>query len=425
MDGSVEMRHIVRGVSEPALCNSAACSKMAGADVPRILFSIYEDLTRAAGSTIHVRQLAAALKDRGHDVYTVSPLLGRGGALLTTPTRLYPLPRSRVMRVLAQPIFCAAVLDRACGSFKPDRIVFWNYHVSPAELWAARRHGVPCLSYMNGYIGEEHGERRGFVERLGRRWVEWTYRAAAPRFRIILTVTPELRSILCERYGLDSSRIHILRNAVDTAQFRPGVSPDAAENTPLAGTERTVGFIGTFHPWHGLEYLVEAVPQILKEEPFTRFLLVGDGQERVTLEERVHALGVGHAVKFTGMVPFETVPEHIRACDVCIVFFKPVRRNPGDPIKLYEYLASGKPVVTDATPGYGDVVRAAGAGVVVDPRNPSELAGAVVDLLRRPDLRREMGESGRNFVMQGHTWAHRAEELGKYLFDATPLAPSQ
>jgi glycosyltransferase involved in cell wall biosynthesis len=80
-------------------------------------------------------------------------------------------------------------------------------------------------------------------------------------------------------------------------------------------------------------------------------------------------------------------------------------------MKLWEYLACGRPVVATAGPGYGDTVEAMGTGLAAKPDDPQDLARQMLRLLVDRDLRRQMGERGRAAVLESHTWAARAAEL--------------
>jgi len=84
-------------------------------------------------------------------------------------------------------------------------------------------------------------------------------------------------------------------------------------------------------------------------------------------------------------------------------------------MKLWEYLACGRPVITTAGPGYGETVEEIGCGLAAEPENARDLARQLIRLLEDPDARRKMGERGRTAVIQAHTWGARAKELEQVL----------
>jgi glycosyltransferase involved in cell wall biosynthesis len=160
-----------------------------------------------------------------------------------------------------------------------------------------------------------------------------------------------------------------------------------------------------------MDLLIDAVPEVLQKVATARFLLVGDGPDREALEARVRSRNLAQAVRFPGRAGFEAVPTWIGACDVCVVLHRPLRSYPGDSMKLWEYLACGRPVVASAGPGYGQAVEAFGAGLSAGLESPHEIAAALVRLLTDPGLRAGMGQKGRAAVVKEHTWAARAAQL--------------
>jgi glycosyltransferase involved in cell wall biosynthesis len=139
--------------------------------------------------------------------------------------------------------------------------------------------------------------------------------------------------------------------------------------------------------------------------------LVGDGETRTDLEQKARTMGIESAVRFVGRVTFQSVPRWIAACDVCVVLHKPMRSYPGDSMKLWEYLACARAVVTNTGPGYGDLVDSIGCGLAVPSDRAEELAKQLVYLLQHEETRQDMGKQGRAAVVKAHTWGARALEL--------------
>ncbi len=81
------------------------------------------------------------------------------------------------------------------------------------------------------------------------------------------------------------------------------------------------------------------------------------------------------------------------------------------PLKLYEYLACARPVVVSDIPGVSDLVRGAGAGVVVPPDDPEALGEGIVNILADPEAAEAMGARGREAVLEGYTWDHTAAKV--------------
>ena len=115
-------------------------------------------------------------------------------------------------------------------------------------------------------------------------------------------------------------------------------------------------------------------------------------------------------VCFVGLIAYALVPHYLVASDVGVVFYTPTRSVPGDPMKIYEYMACALPVLASNFPRYSDLVLDADAGLVVDSEDPLALADAVVHMASTPDKRRAFGEAGVRAATE-HSWLSRTRAL--------------
>ncbi len=177
-----------------------------------------------------------------------------------------------------------------------------------------------------------------------------------------------------------------------------------------------VCFVGNLAPWQGVEYLIMASPLILKEVPNTRFLIIGDGVMKKKLVEMVKELNLDNNFIFTGAVDYELVPKYINASDVCVAPKRPLKSG-YSPLKLYEYIACGKPIVASRISGF-EILEQQKAGILVEPENPLELAKAVLKFLKDEKIREEMGKNGREYVVEYHSWEVVARRVAEVCEDA-------
>jgi glycosyltransferase involved in cell wall biosynthesis len=131
------------------------------------------------------------------------------------------------------------------------------------------------------------------------------------------------------------------------------------------------------------------------------------------LIEITSRLGLSDKFTFTGRILYEQVPLYINASDVCVApFIKERNSKIGlSALKTYEYLACGKPIVASSISGVKDLIESSGAGISVTPEDPEKLATAVVRLLLDEDTRALMGEKGRRYVVENHSWDGVARKI--------------
>lgn len=182
------------------------------------------------------------------------------------------------------------------------------------------------------------------------------------------------------------------------------------------GEDFVVGYSGSFKPWHGVDVLVEAAAH-LRDRP-VRFLLVGDGPQRAALERRVAVLGLTPRFVFTGSVPYDRVPHELAAADLCVAPFVPARHGPSrrrgfvlDPLKVFEYLAQGKPTVTIQAANIEALFDDGRHLQLVPPGDPVALADAIAAAIDDPAAREARAQAGHARVLERHTWRAHARHL--------------
>ncbi|RLG31401.1 glycosyltransferase family 1 protein [Methanosarcinales archaeon] len=227
----------------------------------------------------------------------------------------------------------------------------------------------------------------------------------------VIAVTPKIKDLLIKR-GIDENKITVVPNGANVELFRPMDDPLAIndlryqcnirEDAPL------VMFVGNLAYWQGVEYLIHSSPLVLKTISNTMFLIVGDGEVKDELMALAEKIGVSDKFIFVGNVPYKKVPLYINMADVCIVT-KKILGFGYSPLKLYEYMACGKPIVATNTEGF-EVLEQSNAGLLVNPENSQELANAIIKLLRNDQLREQMGANGRKAAVAGYSWDNSAKK---------------
>jgi len=186
-----------------------------------------------------------------------------------------------------------------------------------------------------------------------------------------------------------------LSNGVDTTLFAPDRYTSAARATLRADGRCVALYAGLHGLAQGLDQVLGAA-ELLRDDHRAKFALVGEGPEKGMLVRRATELGLSN-LEFFPSRPKAEIPSLVAAADVVLVTLK--THIPGAvPSKLYEAMASGKPVVLVATGEPAEIVREHGAGIVVAPGDVAGLAQAVRTLCGDPELRHELGRNGRAAV---------------------------
>ncbi len=229
----------------------------------------------------------------------------------------------------------------------------------------------------------------------------------------IIAVTPGIKTNLEKVYNIPEEKIVVVSNGANTSLFKPLEQETCRKMLGLNLEIPYICFVGNLAPWQGVEYLVKAAPYILSKFPECRFLIVGDGVMKDNLFKLSRELGVEDRFIFTGVIAYDRVPLYINASDTCTAPFIFARNAKIglSPLKLYEYMACGKPVVASNISGVSDVLEASGGGIIVLPENPEALAEGILKLLENPGLRTKLGSKGLSYVTEHYSWCSVAKKV--------------
>lgn len=213
----------------------------------------------------------------------------------------------------------------------------------------------------------------------------------------VTVVSREMRNVLREM-GVDENRIQVIPMGVDLQNcFVPSDKKTLSD---------TLLFVGRLVEKKGLRYLIEAMPLILSRHPHAVLRIVGDGQEKEKILKRVVELGLTESVNFLGAVENNTLPEIYRFSDV--VVFPSIIADDGDRegfgLVLAEALGCGCATVVTDLPAMRDIVRDGKSALVVPQKDAGQLAEKVCRLLENAELRKNLGEQGRAYVLKKFDW---------------------
>jgi phosphatidyl-myo-inositol dimannoside synthase len=255
--------------------------------------------------------------------------------------------------------------------FRPDVVLNMHVVTSMGAALAGRRFGVPYIQYI-------HAD-----EVLDRPWLT---RAAIRQASAVIAVS-DFSCQLAERFGADPTLVHHIPNGVDAP--RPPLEARAATPTFI-----TVSRIADQFKGHDL--VLRCLPRIAARVPSVRWVVVGDGPLRASLEKAAGDLGVADRVLFTGSVTDE---ERDRWLDRSHLFVMPSRlsdRGGGEGFGI-AYLEAGAhriPVVGGAVAGSLAAVEHGKTGLLVEPTDEAAVADAIIELLTDQDRAEAMGRAG-------------------------------
>lgn len=368
----------------------------------RIAYLLLETPIPGQATATHANEIMSGLRRLD---WHVEAFVSRGGGASSG---------SSVLRRLFGYVTTQAALIVALHRF--DALYVRAHFMAQPTAFMARLLGKPIIHEVNGMpvdLEVTYPWLRPF-----RRVLNWLYRYQFRHATRLLPVTDGLGGWLRSFAGHE--RITVVPNGANLDMFNPdgGTLEMPGRQGPY------VVFVGGLVRWHGIETMVAAAGDPSWPQD-VRLVFVGDGAERDTVLRAASASRDGRVFWF-GRADYQIVPSILRGALAALCPIEdPLGRSSHGvaPLKLFEAMACGKPVIVSDLPYQGDLVRSIGAGLVVAPQNAAELAAAVRKLANDEALRISCGKAAYAYMRDHGSWQKRAEQVSDLL--AAHVKPQQ
>lgn len=280
-----------------------------------------------------------------------------------------------------------------------------------AAHFAASRFDLPLVYEVRAFwedaaVDQGTSAENGLRYRLTRSLENFVFKRAA---RVTAICEGLQRDI--EARGLCVAPVTVIPNAVEYERFSRIVPRDealAAQYGLRAGN--TLGFIGSFYDYEGLDLLIASMPRLLARNPDIRLLLVGGGVQETALKQSARSLGLEQQVIFTGRVPYAEVERLYSVTDVLVYPRKSLRLTElVTPLKPLEAMAQRKVLVASDVGGHRELVRDGVTGVLFKAGDAASLVNAIITVIASPELQDALRDSGSAFVRDERNWRNSVE----------------
>jgi glycosyltransferase involved in cell wall biosynthesis len=270
---------------------------------------------------------------------------------------------------------------KLAGMLRDGKYDVVHTHLFPADAIgrvAARVAGIPVVVKSLHNMGRWKKRQHVLADRMLNRWTDK-----------VICCSDFQRETAEAQEGFAPDQAITIHHGVRMARFTPRIDRTALMSSLGLRPDRlTVGTVGRPIPEKGHTYLVDAMPEILRQHPDTQFLIVGDGALRASLEARVAESSFGDRVTFVGARP--DIPEMMALMDVFV--FPSVSEGFG--IAVIEAMATHLPVVSSNIRPLSEIVMDGETGFAVPPHDGAAIAIAVNRLLASAELRARFGAAG-------------------------------
>lgn len=380
------------------------------------------------GASVHVQEVTRALRADGHEVTVFCTRLDEHvpADLADLDVRHHRLPRGKgpereaavaraaadIAREIVEEGFdlvherYSLFSDVTARLAMPDASSGLDASSSPGadhpSRGTAARRPIPAILEVNAPLVLEQRAHRSLHDEAGALAATRAQLAAAA---VVSCVSPQVAD-WARSEGAAPQRVVVTPNGVNTTRIFPRPAADGTVAADPA-VPLTVGFVGTLKPWHGTDLLLRA---LARTREAMRLEVIGTGPEHEALEQLAAELGVADRVHLRGAVTPEDVPAVLHGLDIAVAPY-PAGDHYFSPLKVYEYLAAGLPVIASAIGTIPEMLREGELGVLVAPGDVDALASALDALGADRGRRERLGRAAREAAVAEHDWRRRCRDL--------------
>ena len=304
------------------------------------------------------------------------------------------------------PILTVAAYKKFAEVIKKSDLVHAHGHVYISSYLAAKlakKHNKPfILTQHNTFI--DYKSFLNTLEQLNDLFIGKPVLKSADR---IITVSRETMKYVL-RLGADRLKTSVMYNGVDTDCFYSIKKGESRKKLGLPNNRKIIFSVRRLVYKNGLDTLIESAALVIKRNPNILFVVAGKGPSRKLIEEHIKKLGIENNIILTGFVPDELLPVYYNAADY---FVLPSASGEGLPLVLFEAMSCELPVIATMVGGTPEIINHMQNGVLVPPRNPEELAEAMLKLLAKEELGKKIGAEAKRNIQNRFSWEENVRQL--------------
>jgi len=219
---------------------------------------------------------------------------------------------------------------------------------------------------------------------------------------------------LFNSYSFPPEKAKIIPNGVDTELFHPRDSGNVKRELGIEH-DFILGFLGVLSEWVELEQTFIALKRLIGSGYNVKMVIIGDGDKSFQFKQSAIQHGIAEYVIFVGSVLTNELPVYISCMDVCMISRKTTADSQNSfPLKLLEYMACSKPVISSELSG----VRGIAEDKILYATSSNEIEQAVIQIYRDKEMREKMGFEGMEFVNENYSWQKICSDFENVLIEA-------
>lgn len=358
------------------------------------------------GSSIHVQEIIRSMINNGARVDLYTPRVDGNTPSGLEEVKIIKLPDAPKGDLETRENLCIDMnsdLLRYLRDSKKYDLIYERYSLwSYSAIEYAKQNKIPSVLEINAPLIEEEKKYRKLINE------DTALGIAKKNFNNspVLTVVSDPIRKYVQRFLNNDKEVYVFPNGVNTKKFNNAKQPELGN---IKG-KFVIGFVGSLKKWHGVSMLIDAFELFLKRNPQSILLIVGDSKERANLENQINSKGISDSVILTGSVEHSQIPGYLASLDIAVAPYLDDQNFYFSPLKIYEYMAAGVPVLASDVKQIQSIVKDFENGKLFAPGNVGSLCDNLQFLKDNKDISQKIGNEGKESV-KNNSWDAIAKRI--------------
>lgn len=368
----------------------------------KIFYFSYEGFSKLGKINNHIRETVSWMSKLGHKVHFFNPKITKPSFEKNVKVHLIPVINLSLFKWLLFDIFSFFYLAIEYFKTKPN-VIYYRESSSLTPLIFSKLFSIPLIVEINGWVLAELQQINYSKWKLS--YIKFIQKLNYKYADRLIPVSNGLKKLITDNYHLEEKKIIPISNGTNPDKFKPIPTDIVRNKINLPKDKKIVGFIGSCYNYHGVQHLINAAEQLMQKREDTLFVIAGDGLNRkdwiqLTLDKKIDRYFL-----FPGRVDFELAPYYINSYDICVAPWDLdlYGETVGSPMKIFDYLSCGKPVIASPINGIEEIKGNNNSLILIDSRDTEIFSKVLDELLSQSNLEK-LSINARDHILNNFTW---------------------
>lgn len=380
------------------------------------------------GASIHIREFVETLREAGYEVIVAASKEAQDSSYKPDyPVHILPDPIDLPSNVITQEDVKDKQSLKEMRNYNRNKIIekylSQIYRESKFDLIYERyslfgtagrlyshAYDIPYVLEVNAPLVHEASKYRKLsLVKLAKSIEKFLFANADHIISVSRDLSNYIKSVAPE------ATISVIPNGVSLNHFNTAIADSKLRHQVSDSPDQNfiIGFVGSVKPWHGVDILLESLSLLLMEDQSFSLCVVGNGDNEFQkqLEKKCSELKLDNKVTFLGAVPYDKIPGLMKSMDVLVAPYPEVPNFYFSPLKVFEYMAAGIPIVASAIGQINDVLTHEETALLVTPGDSEALCNALRQIKNDASLGKRLAQNSAAEVEEKHQWRHRIEKV--------------